>query len=130
VLEEQLIGVDVAYFSLLITMLRDTEGDFTLHHLSELIDKVFNEYEEPVERITIKQSKMNYYLDRIHRRTTNRRFRNIHKIPSHHRSDIDRNSVPGWQRILRSLKTLILKKRGIEIKQEITEVLITVRSEK
>jgi hypothetical protein len=68
VLEEQLIGVDVAYFSLLIAMLRDTEGDFTLHHLSELIDKVFNEYEEPAdEEITIKQSKMNYYLDRIHR---------------------------------------------------------------
>jgi hypothetical protein len=48
VLEEQLIGVDVAYFSLLITVLRDTEG-LTAHHLSELIDKVFNEYEEPVD---------------------------------------------------------------------------------
>jgi hypothetical protein len=49
VLEEQLIGVDVAYFSLLITVLRDTEGKLTAHHLSELIDKVFNEYEEPVD---------------------------------------------------------------------------------
>jgi hypothetical protein len=48
VLEEQLIGVDVAYFSLL-TVLRDTEGKLTAHHLSELIDKVFNEYEEPVD---------------------------------------------------------------------------------
>jgi hypothetical protein len=48
VLEEQLIGVD-AYFSLLITVLRDTEGKLTAHHLSELIDKVFNEYEEPVD---------------------------------------------------------------------------------
>jgi hypothetical protein len=37
VLEEQLIGVDVAYFSLLITVLRDTEGKLTAHHLSELI---------------------------------------------------------------------------------------------
>jgi hypothetical protein len=30
VLEEQLIGVDVAYFSLLITVLRDTEGSLPL----------------------------------------------------------------------------------------------------
>jgi hypothetical protein len=30
VLEEQLIGVDVAYFSLLITVLRDTEGKLPL----------------------------------------------------------------------------------------------------
>jgi hypothetical protein len=51
VLEEQLIGVDVAYFSLLITVLRDTEGKLTAHHLSELIDKVFNEYEEPDEEV-------------------------------------------------------------------------------
>jgi hypothetical protein len=31
-------------------VLRDTEeGKLTAHHLSELIDKVFNEYEEPVD---------------------------------------------------------------------------------
>jgi hypothetical protein len=47
---EQLI-VDVAYFSLLITVLRDTEGKLTAHHLSELIDK---EYEEPVDEVIIK----------------------------------------------------------------------------
>jgi hypothetical protein len=46
VLEEQLIGVDVAYFSLLITVLEILKA--TAHHLSELIDKVFNEYEELV----------------------------------------------------------------------------------
>jgi hypothetical protein len=50
VLEEQLIGVDVI-FSLLITVLRDTEGKLTAHHLSELIDKVFNEYEEPTKKL-------------------------------------------------------------------------------
>jgi hypothetical protein len=49
VLEDQLIGVDVAYFSLLITVLRDTKGEMSAHHLSELIDKVFNEYEEPAD---------------------------------------------------------------------------------
>jgi hypothetical protein len=47
VLEEQLIGVDVAYFAT-DNSARDTEG-LTAHHLSELIDKVFNEYEEPVD---------------------------------------------------------------------------------
>lgn len=49
VLEEQLIGVDVAYFALLIAILRDTKEVYTAHHLTALIDKVFNEYEEPGE---------------------------------------------------------------------------------
>jgi hypothetical protein len=41
------IGVDVFIFSLLI-LLRDTEGS-TAHHLSELIDKVVINDEEPVD---------------------------------------------------------------------------------
>lgn len=50
VLEEQLIGVDVAYFSVLIDVLRDTAGTMDSHHLSLLIDKVFNEYDEPEDK--------------------------------------------------------------------------------
>lgn len=51
VLEEQLIGVDVAYFDLLITALRnkmDSNKDFKLstEYFNELIDRVFNSTEE------------------------------------------------------------------------------------
>lgn len=51
VLEEQLIGVDVAYFGTLIDILRgkyDSDEDFTLtsKYLNTLIDKVFSEGEE------------------------------------------------------------------------------------
>jgi hypothetical protein len=46
ILEEQLIGVDVAYFSDLIGVLRDTTGDLTSSRMNEIIDKVFNESEE------------------------------------------------------------------------------------
>jgi len=48
VLEEQLIGVDVAYFDLIITALRnkiETDKNFKLSatYLNELIDRIFNE---------------------------------------------------------------------------------------
>lgn len=46
VLEEQLIGVDVAYFGLLIEALRITPRDkITVNYISTLIDKIFNEYD-------------------------------------------------------------------------------------
>tara|TARA_R110000737_G_C14624761_1_gene494608 strand:- start:34343 stop:35239 length:897 start_codon:yes stop_codon:yes gene_type:complete len=46
VLEEQLIGVDIAYFSQLIDILRGTpKGKITSAYLNTLIDKVFNEHE-------------------------------------------------------------------------------------
>jgi hypothetical protein len=44
VLEQQLIGVDIAYFAKLIEVLRNSgKEDFTSAYLSSLIDKVFNE---------------------------------------------------------------------------------------
>lgn len=51
VLEEQLIGVDVAYFDLLITALRtkiESDKDFKLtdEYIAAIIDKVFNSTEE------------------------------------------------------------------------------------
>jgi hypothetical protein len=47
VLEEQLIGVDVAYFAKLIEVLRDQDvSNITHQMLSDLIDQIFNEYEE------------------------------------------------------------------------------------
>lgn len=46
VLEEQLIGVDIAYFSLLIEILRGVPKDkITSPYLNSIIDKVFNEHE-------------------------------------------------------------------------------------
>lgn len=47
-LEEQLIGVDVAYFDLIITALRnkqESDPDFKLssQYFNKLIDKVFND---------------------------------------------------------------------------------------
>lgn len=51
VLEEQLVGVDVEYFSTLIKMLRtktDLDKDFkiTSSYINEIIDKVFNQIDE------------------------------------------------------------------------------------
>ena len=47
VLEEQLIGVDVAYFSQLIEILRKTPDEkITSHYLNTIIDRVFNESTE------------------------------------------------------------------------------------
>lgn len=46
VLEEQLIGVDVAYFSLLIEILRGVPREkMTSAYINEIIERVFNEYE-------------------------------------------------------------------------------------
>lgn len=46
VLEEQLIGVDVAYFGLLIEALRVTPQDkITTTYINGLIDQIFNEYD-------------------------------------------------------------------------------------
>lgn len=47
VLEEQLIGIDVAYFSKLIEILRGIEGKgLTSQYLNTIIDRVFNSSEE------------------------------------------------------------------------------------
>lgn len=47
VLEEQLIGVDVAYFGMLIKILREVDKDkLTSQYLNTIIDKVFNDHEE------------------------------------------------------------------------------------
>ena len=47
VLEEQLIGVDVAYFSTLIEALRSVDPKkLTSEYMNELIDRIFNRYEE------------------------------------------------------------------------------------
>jgi hypothetical protein len=54
VLEEQLIGVDISYFALLIDALRGVPADkITSLYINTIIDKIFNEYEEP-EELTIK----------------------------------------------------------------------------
>ena len=47
VLEEQLVGVDIAYFSELIKIIRSVDPKKLTHsYLSKLIDKVFNNFEE------------------------------------------------------------------------------------
>jgi len=47
VLEDQLIGVDVAYFSVLIEALRGVSKEkLTSSYINQLIDKIFNNYEE------------------------------------------------------------------------------------
>lgn len=47
VLEDQLIGVDVAYFSKLIAILREVKPDkIKSGYLNTIIDRVFNQYEE------------------------------------------------------------------------------------
>jgi len=47
VLEEQLIGVDVAYFGLLINALQSSKSDITSSYLGTLIDKIFNDDDTP-----------------------------------------------------------------------------------
>jgi len=50
VLQEQLIGVDIAYFSLLLEALTNIAPEkMTYNYVSEIIDRVFNEYEEEEE---------------------------------------------------------------------------------
>ena len=47
ILEEQLIGVDVAYFAKLIEVLRSQDvSNITSSMLADIIDQIFNEYEE------------------------------------------------------------------------------------
>lgn len=47
VLQEQLIGVDIAYFSLLLEALSNIAPEkMTYNYVSEIIDRVFNEHEE------------------------------------------------------------------------------------
>jgi hypothetical protein len=47
VLQEQLIGVDVAYFSLLLEALQNVEPErMTYNYISEIIDRVFNDSDE------------------------------------------------------------------------------------
>jgi hypothetical protein len=53
VLEEQLIGVDVAYFDLLITTLRNKfeknpKFELSNNYFNKLIDKIFNEDDETI----------------------------------------------------------------------------------
>lgn len=51
VLEEQLIGVDIAYFSKIIEILRGVPEDkITSPYLNTIIDRVFNEFNEEDER--------------------------------------------------------------------------------
>lgn len=46
-LQEQLIGVDVAYFSMLIEILQNVSPDkLTYNYVSEIIDRVFNEVDD------------------------------------------------------------------------------------
>lgn len=46
VMEEQLIGVDVAYFSMLIDAIRKLDGQkLDANFMNQLIDKIFNEYD-------------------------------------------------------------------------------------
>ena len=50
VLQEQLIGVDIAYFSQLIEILSKVNPEkLTYNYISEIIDRVFNEYDEEPE---------------------------------------------------------------------------------
>lgn len=47
VLQEQLIGVDVAYFSLLLEALQNTDPEkMTYNYIADIIDKVFNDSDE------------------------------------------------------------------------------------
>lgn len=45
ILEEQLIGVDIAYFAKLISVLRNTKEEVSSSFLNTLIDKIFNDEE-------------------------------------------------------------------------------------
>jgi hypothetical protein len=47
ILEEQLIGVDIAYFAKLIEILRGVSQEkMTSNYINEIVDRVFNEYDE------------------------------------------------------------------------------------
>jgi hypothetical protein len=47
ILEEQLIGVDIAYFAILINALRGIPSEkITSVYINELIDRIFNDYDE------------------------------------------------------------------------------------
>ena len=47
VLQEQLIGVDVAYFSMLLDILKNVDPNkLTYNYISQIIDRVFNEVDE------------------------------------------------------------------------------------
>ncbi len=51
VLEEQLVGVDVAYFGVLISALRGVESNkMTSQYINAIIDKVFNDCETEIEK--------------------------------------------------------------------------------
>ena len=53
ILEEQLIGVDVAYFAQLIEILRTVSPEkITSHYINTIIDKVFNTADEDIEENT------------------------------------------------------------------------------
>lgn len=55
VLEEQLIGVDVAYFSTLVEALRNVDkSEITSSYINTLIDKIFNNYEEDDDELKLK----------------------------------------------------------------------------
>lgn len=52
VLEEQLIGVDIAYFSLLIDALKVVPKEkMTSSYINEMIDRIFNSYDEENESV-------------------------------------------------------------------------------
>lgn len=47
ILQEQLVGVDVAYFSMLLDAIRNIDDDkLTYNYVSEIIDRIFNENED------------------------------------------------------------------------------------
>jgi len=48
VLEEQLIGVDIAYFGALIELIREGQTEMSSEYLNNLIDRVFNDDFEPI----------------------------------------------------------------------------------
>ena len=53
ILEEQLIGVDVAYFAQLIEILRNVSPEkITSSYINEIIDRVFNTADEDIEENT------------------------------------------------------------------------------
>mgnify|MGYP003637695104 CR=1 FL=1 len=48
VLEEQLIGVDIAYFSTVIKILSNYDGEITSTYLNDIIDKVFSQHDDTI----------------------------------------------------------------------------------
>jgi hypothetical protein len=69
---------------------------------------------------------MNYYLDtEFIEGQQSYAFRNTYKTSSHHRSDIDRNSVPRWREYYAVSKDFNLKEAWNRNQKEITELRIT-----